>query len=271
MNEKFTILINSCDKYSDLWLPFFTLLKKNWPSVSNYQVVLNTETLSYSFDGINIKTYPATQDETWSARLKRNLKNIKTDYVLFLLDDFFIETEVDEKTIFDCVKYLDQNKDVLYFGFVPTLWDNITDNRFSGFEKRKRITNFRVTTQAGLWRRKELLALIRKHESPWDFETFASIRSRLRYGEYYVAKRGTNYAFNYDFDHGGAVHRGGWTKHAEKLLKDNNLSVDISIRGYDLDPAVIDNVNALTPQEKTFLGRLKIRATVLLKHWKSLI
>lgn len=36
----------------------------------------------------------------------------------------------------------------------------------------------RVNSQAALWRRKWLLDLIRDHETPWEFEIYASIRSK---------------------------------------------------------------------------------------------
>ena len=41
-----TIIVNSCDKYSDLWYPFFELLRIQWPDLS-YPIILNTESKTY--------------------------------------------------------------------------------------------------------------------------------------------------------------------------------------------------------------------------------
>lgn len=49
-----TILLCSCDAYSDCWEPFFKLLKKfgdNCP----YRIQLNTESAKYDYDGFEIQ------------------------------------------------------------------------------------------------------------------------------------------------------------------------------------------------------------------------
>ncbi len=273
-DNRYTILVSSCDAYSDLWAPFFSLLKKNWAGLENKNIVLNTESATFAFDGLKIKTYGLykNKDEvTWSKRLKAHLKLIDTKYVLVLLDDFFMESEVLDDKINLCLEEMEKDKDIVHFGFVPTLWENIDDNRYSGFELRKKNSPFRVNTQAGLWRKSELNALIREHESPWDFEVYASIRSRLRKGKYYVAKNAEKQVFVYDWFNGGAVHRGKWTKSAVELIKNSHFHIDLNIRGFD-------DVKVLKPQdipkrplEKNPLGRFIIRLGVLFKHWRSLI
>ncbi len=42
MKSEVTVLINSCDAYSDLWEPFFKLFSIYWPDCP-YEIVLNTE------------------------------------------------------------------------------------------------------------------------------------------------------------------------------------------------------------------------------------
>ena len=56
MSNEITVLVNSCDEYSEIWDVFFTLFKKYWPQCE-YPIVLNTESKSYSFDGLDITTY----------------------------------------------------------------------------------------------------------------------------------------------------------------------------------------------------------------------
>ncbi len=45
MKQDYTILVSSCDGYRDLWDPFFTILKANWPELAAQQqeIILNTE------------------------------------------------------------------------------------------------------------------------------------------------------------------------------------------------------------------------------------
>ena len=55
MNSKYTLLVNSCDSFSDCWDPFFILLKKKWEN-NNFPILLNTEFKTYKHEGLNIKT-----------------------------------------------------------------------------------------------------------------------------------------------------------------------------------------------------------------------
>lgn len=89
-----TLLVSSCDKYKDAWKPYFILLKKYWPEVVNYEIVLSTETERMVDDiGLNIKYFHYNQSSSWSKRLKECLKNIDTKYILFNLEDFFYRLE----------------------------------------------------------------------------------------------------------------------------------------------------------------------------------
>lgn len=97
MNEKCCVIVNTCDAYVDLWKPFFTLFARNWPDCP-YEVILNTEQQDYEFNGIALSVNKAKRiDEPWGARLYECVKKVKTPYVLFLLDDFFLEGPVNQK------------------------------------------------------------------------------------------------------------------------------------------------------------------------------
>ena len=56
-----TLLVNSCDAYSDLWEPFFKMLGVHWPDCP-YPIVLNTESKAFKHVAFDVKTfslYPA--------------------------------------------------------------------------------------------------------------------------------------------------------------------------------------------------------------------
>ena len=40
------------------------------------------------------------------------LKKLDTEYVLFMIDDFFLIEEVDQKRINDCIKWMDEDKEI---------------------------------------------------------------------------------------------------------------------------------------------------------------
>ncbi len=274
MKADYTILVSSCDAYQDLWDPFFTILKANWPELAEQEIILNTEHVDYHFEGLHLRTLPLYQvgeERTWSQRLKDHLLQIDSEYVLFLLEDFFLEAPVDQAKIDACLGYLKANKKIAHFSFVPTLWECIDDGMYDGFVRRKQVTPYKVNTQIGIWRKKELLALLRMHESPWEFEIYSNIRARLRPSVYYCAKKGLPQAFTYDAVLGGAVHRGKWTPIGVELLEKHGIDIDLSIRGMDDKPCDLSELDVKSEDEKTFLGRLKIRLNVIREHWRSLI
>ena len=272
--EGFAIVVNSCDSYADLWPPFFALLKKYWPGVGKYPLVLNTETKTFSWPGLDVRPpagRPAPDGERWSARLKRCLKGIDTEFVLLLLEDFFLEEPVDEARLLRCVEWMTQDKRIRNFSFVPSPWREEGGGIYPGFVLRPRKALYRVNLQAGLWRRQSLLSLLRAHESPWDFENYGTFRQSYRKGDYYIAQKNQPQVFTYNWQQGGAIHRGKWTPGVEALLEKNGIKIDFSRRGWDENPTHFDSDAPPTRPKQGIIARQKERLVAIRGHWRSLL
>ena len=89
--NRVTLLVNSCDAYADLWQPFFTLLKRYFVPLPA-EILLNTETKDFAFDGLNLRCVHSTAP-TYGERMTDALREVKTEYTLLLLDDFFLRPE----------------------------------------------------------------------------------------------------------------------------------------------------------------------------------
>ena len=50
---KYSIIVNTCDSYSDCWDPFFKLFSVFWKDCKG-KIFLNTEYKDYSFPGLDI-------------------------------------------------------------------------------------------------------------------------------------------------------------------------------------------------------------------------
>ena len=95
---RYSVLVNSCDKYEKLWPIFFSMLARFWPE-NKETVFLNTESKSYTHEGINIESLHTGEQRAWSARLISALHQIKTPYVLMILDDFILEENSEQYEI----------------------------------------------------------------------------------------------------------------------------------------------------------------------------
>lgn len=226
-----TLLVNTCDGYSDCWDGFFKLLKIQWPSFS-LPTVLNTESKSYSCEGLDIRVVNSKKKNApWGKRLINALKSIDTKYVLFALEDFYLEGPVDEDKLIECYAYMEKNPNIAVFGFFPTDdCANVESKEYPGFEKRPQNGEYRLNCQIALWNREKLISYIRPHENPWEWELYGSRRSSRYNEEFYSLKNDEELPFKYS--RGAIIMRGRWwLEYARPLNEKYGLDIDFSKRG----------------------------------------
>lgn len=269
VNSKCTVLVCSCDKYESLWTPFFTCLKDNWKDVP-YPIVLNTESKSFKMEGLDIRTfnlYKPNGTVAWGKRMKDTLRRISTEYVIILLDDFFLKSQVDQEKINQCMSWMDENKNIAVFSFWRTRGNNIPSDKYEDFELRQRNGEYRFNCQAAIWRRERLIKFIRNHESPWDWELLGSIRSRRYKDEFYSLLEGKKLPFNYDV--GGVLHRGKWVlKNIKPIIEKYNLNINLNKFGYQEN---WDTVIEVKPEKRTLIKKITNRLKLYATRIKSLI
>lgn len=249
LDEYLTIIVNSCDAYEDLWYPFFKLYDIYAGKLKECNIVLNTETKSYSYPGLNIISYGMEEYNNipWGARLRKHLKNIITPYVLLLMDDFFLRDrirECDYKRIVNCVEWMMSNPEIGAMNLLPL--DGVTEeSQYEGFCEIKPGTPYRLNAQACIWRKEVLYDSILDSESPWIWEIYGNYRNdillssrifSLKWGE----REPYNYGF-YDYRHKdefgrvvaqSGVMRGKWDLSVvDDLFKANSIEIDYSRRG----------------------------------------
>lgn len=237
-----TFLVNSCDKYSDTWTPFFTLLEKNWQGF-DLPVVLNTETKDYSFEGINLTVCNFPSAKTWSERFLNVLDKISTDYVLVFLEDFFIEDIVNVQEFNRCLEYMRQHLEVGCISFKNTPEGLTESEQLSGYSKLESNATYRINCQAGLWKTSFLKKVLKKHENAWEFERWGSFRSRFLKEEIYSAVKDHEMVFDYDW--GKPIYRSHWNLESVNRIQ-RKCNIEICT---DSLPQ-IDNMKLLPPQPK---------------------
>lgn len=239
--KDFTIIVNSCDKYEDAWDPFFKLLKLQWPECSNYEIILNSETKVYNCDFLNVKTICGGKNITWSTRLKNVLKSVDSKLVVFLLEDFFLKSPVNQKDFLEIVDRM-LKEDIGYVGlkYRPDrlLKDN-TSPKEKLVERDNLPVNLRLPLISSMWNRKYFIRILRNHESPWDFEHYAGIRSKRYKMKVLDANNNQgfyNAIFDYDIDmqYGIGIAKGKWLMPKTKEFLDSyGLNVNYDNLGVD--------------------------------------
>lgn len=249
MNNKLdnlTILVNSCDSYEDLWDPFFKLFKKFGGELTSCPIVLNTESKKFTYDGLNI-TCPNnyTEKVEWGRRLKHTLNEIKTDYVFFLLDDFFLQRPANTNMIAQCLTWLKENENIGAFNFIPIEPAQQESTKYNDFCLMPLSMQYRFNAQACLWKKSVLNDSILDIESPWDWEVLGNIRNQtiMRNIQLYALKYGINEPYYYNFiiyknstKNKIIVHspimRSKWDLSCiEQCFKENDINIDYNLRG----------------------------------------
>lgn len=232
---KYTILVNSCDAYSDLWEPFFVLLKKYWQGEIP-PIVLNTESKNFSMCGLDIRCVhcPDNPKGYYGKRMRYALKRIETEYVLCMLDDFFLREPVDRDEIERLVSYMESNANISCFNFENS-FEGAPSERYPGYITLPPVADYKLNMQAALWRTSDLIKLWKDKVNPWQWE---AISNKLTYNtrkEYYFLAANKKMPLHYGKKPGlsWGVVRGKWYEEdVVPLFLKEGITVDYSARGF---------------------------------------
>lgn len=226
------VIISTCDNYSDIWDPFFTLFIKFWPD-NPYPVFINSETLECHNENVVSTTLKArSMGLSWTRRLKEALERINADYIVFFLDDFFLYDYVDTVRIEKCISYMreDTNIAAIYITCLSGQM-KMEECRLPGLEKCSHTGKSKVNITLTIWRKSAFEYYLNHDESAWEFEANAYERSLERTDTFYSFSRNSPIAIPYSFTKYG-LFAGKWFKETADLFREHGITHDFSIRGF---------------------------------------
>ncbi|MBR2868368.1 MAG: hypothetical protein IKB88_04805 [Clostridia bacterium] len=238
--SKITILLTTSDKYSDAWSPFIHFWNINCPNL-NFPIVVNSETKIFKTDNPNIRTFSGGSDLPWSKRMINCLKTIESEYVLLCLEDYFIQSAVDEEIFNAAVNTMESDKKIGVIQFaidISCRYDEsvVVNKYFSPVPVLKtdsKTHNGRIYCVLSLYRKDYLKKLLVPTESPWEFEIFGTLRSQYFREKVYREREDHKRCFNYLIEpkYGYGISRGKWLPKNKELFEKFNIDVDFSNLG----------------------------------------
>ena len=255
MKEDITFLVNSCDKYEDTWHPFFECL---WHFAGElpYPIILNTETKQYRslhYDIQSVNTHTHRGAPTWSERLLNVLEHVDTEFVFFLLDDYFLKDTFDHQRFRSVIAYMKDHPDVGVVDVRPR-WaasaeeEALNQQRYKNIEdsfSERNNDSFNITCSPAIWRTDVLKALLRPHEDVWSFEYYSGIRAK-KYGIKVVrfyTRVPTIYEYDYQVWTGMGITAGHWLPKNKEFFDSLGIEVNYDRLGI-LDVASLDEIKA---------------------------
>jgi hypothetical protein len=218
------IVVPSCDAYSDLWEPFLRLLDKYWLDRS-MPIYFGTNELSVQG---RVVVLMSDRGSIWSDRLIDYLQRLDCEYVLLMLEDFFLRRPVRDAEVQACLTFMrESGAHMVRLVPLPRPTCRLPGNHRFGICEPG--SPYRLSTQAAIWRRSTLLGLLRPGETIWQFEIAGSQRSSsLREGFYSVWKPVLPYP-------GMLVHhvveKGKWFPHEAWRFRRAGIGCDFARRG----------------------------------------
>jgi hypothetical protein len=234
LEHSLTVLVHTTDTFEDCWEPFFTLLAYYWPT-RRAAVLLNTQFKEFHSGDPSIRSAkvgnPSSFDlkRSWSCRLLAGLQQINTPYVLYLQEDYFLNAPVDSEMLMRCLREIDKgNAD--YVGFYCSEPESTLTPVDDALALVPQKANYRLCTQAGIWRKSTLLKYTVPGESVWQWERYGSRRAHRGNERFLCTRRNIPSVFPYIPT---GVVRGRWYAPAVvDLFAKHCINVDFSKRGF---------------------------------------
>lgn len=168
-----TMLIFSCEKFSDLWDAHIRLLEKNWPD-RDMKTYLVTDS-HHETDFSHVSVLAAGEEASFTARVRCACSVIKTKYVFVTLDDYFLIRPVETKRIAHLVSVMEkENLDYLRLYVRPKRATGIAIGEDPDIFSIVNDTRYSVNLYAGIWRRDFLQKTAVGERTPWSYEASLS-------------------------------------------------------------------------------------------------
>lgn len=178
----YSLIISTCDKFSDLRDAHVKLLEENWAdrNVETFLVTDKSTDKTYP----NVKVVCAGEGSEITERLTMVLQEIHTDYVFFTLDDYFLTEKIDNEAILRTLDFMkDENADYLMLHpIIPHVLkreDSIESKRYKGFFFRNvNKGDYMISLYPGVWRTDFMRDTIQTKLNAWQYEVALTVMAR---------------------------------------------------------------------------------------------
>lgn len=243
-DQDVTIVVSSCDAYSDCWDAFFMLFDAYWPDCP-YPLVLVSETKLYDGGNGRIRSFLACKETgkrrlAWGGGMIECLRRLESRVVLYLQEDHFLQGRVDQDLVAEFASFVAEmswtHETTMHIGLCPRSSHgpfHLTEHPLLWEVDRQ--ARYRFSLQPGLWNRENLLQFLRYHDTPWHFEESSHLRGRRARSRVLTLNRhvfGPQRRQVYPFDPAGGIVQGKWVRASvEELFRNHGIEVDFALRG----------------------------------------
>lgn len=243
LQNNLTMIIHSCDKFSDLWDVHVQFLEKNWGDRNIPTYILTDKENKKEYQNVSILS--AGDGKELSERTAFALDKIDTEFIFVTLDDYLLIKPVSNQEIENLLDIMEKEKlDYIRLFLRPKCKRKNRIKKYGKFYRIDTNERYSVNLYAGIWRKDFLLSTIREPKNAWRYEV-----SLPRCAREYNAKCAMSN--NKEFVILDMVRKGKFLNKANKFLKKNNAyhgDRGVNSRWYEFKLAIRTWGNRLAPK-----------------------
>ncbi len=216
MKDKLSVLISSCDKFSDLWDENIKTYRKQWQNNECDTFLVTDKKTDWTAENVNVIAVEGQND--FPLRIKAALENVKTPYVLVTLDDYFLIKPVEN----DKINYLVDRmikEDIQYLSLYNR---RITkESKYLPLDKLIKVDltqKYAINLYPAVWNVEFLKKTVKENINPWLYEVSLT---KTAFDE--NANCQNSLAGTYDIL--DVVRKGKVLHKAQKYFKKNNIDI----------------------------------------------
>lgn len=220
MTKLLSIVVSSCDRFKDCWIPFIKAFHQSWPDcpyekffISNFEKL---EECDFHFLQVG-------EDRKWGDNMVKGLESVQSKYILYLQEDYWLSVPVRTTFIEEQLSYCE--KEGLDYLRITFPWKDV--NRIDEAHALSPTEEpYGICLQAAIWRKDFLLSLIKPGMSGWDFEDMCNALGKTVHKTRVLLEEISRREFHYV----DAVRKGRWTRIGYRWLKENGFKKALSSR-----------------------------------------
>jgi hypothetical protein len=194
MQDKLSLLIHTCDSYHNFWGGMFYTLDSYW----NYDyipvyfaneekkisdIIIDCKGITYRPDNRIRQILTGKTDKNgFSTRFIDAIRQIPTEYVLYIQEDMWLKRGIDNKVFSEIIKFMEENKaDSVKIHAKLFYYDTYLLEPTNHFINNQRLLKYSncdalLTHNATIWRKDYILKHQLPGEDPWTNEIAGSRR-----------------------------------------------------------------------------------------------
>lgn len=180
-----TVIVTTHDKFMWALKPFTYLFHTYWSAQQPIDVLCESKPSfpmpdNFTFYPINVSPEGGWPKEKWTNGFIQYLRQLKTDYLIIFLEDYWLNRTADVRGVSTLLDYMKIDKRILRMDLtldrlyaIGAEWPaNDPDYRHWGHYDlvNRKGEQYEMSLQVGIWNRKLLLEILQDNWSPWEVE-----------------------------------------------------------------------------------------------------